>query len=357
MKIDIKNVDPVRSYWITDPMRIWLPNRRDLKCKTVYSCELSPDGSVNLSSQKVKGNKGIYLGYMLNIWGHCITDNVKKLWFLRTPQYHRLRTEGYQLFCTLHGPDKHFGKNYCQLLSMLDIDSKDICIVTETTSFEILIEPDSSIDIRTHQFHIEQKNTIDIIRSKGKIDSSLPRKIYFSRSRIHNGRDFGEKYVEEVFKKLGYTIVYPEQHSFLEQLDMLKSCDSFAATEGSISHNCMFCRKDAENIIIRKTRSCNGYQYTSNSICGGDLVYVDAHLSIFNIFDNAFGPFFMYVNDNLQNFAERRGVFVEKRFPMATFINYCMHVCWYAVRYRRPIIVIGDRDFYWRKLRQDFLCR
>lgn len=164
-----------------------------------------------------------------------------------------------------------------------------------------------------------------------------------------------KKYIETVFQKMGYTIIYPEQLPLKEQLSILRSCDSFAATEGSVSHNMLFVKENAECIVIRKTRSCNGYQRTANSIRSFSIAYVESHLSIFNVFDNGFGPFFMYVNDNLVQYAKSKGFSVKKSFPFRTFLNYLMHVVWYAARYRQRILLIGDFDFYWKRLKSDFL--
>jgi len=353
MKLNIEHVDSIRNYWITDPMSRWEPKQDPLSAQCHEACIISPDGTINEQQAPQAEAKAVYLGNMLNIWGHCITDNLKKLWFLKTPEYQRLKNEGYSLCCTLHGNAKTFNKNFCELLSYLDIDYRDIHIIEKEEPYAQLFEPQSTLD-KNHHLHIELKNTVNVIKSKASIDLSYPKKIYFSRRDPKNTRDFGEKYVEDVFKQLGYQIIHPEKYTFTQQLLLLNSCDSFAATEGSISHNCMFCRQDAEVIIIRKTRSCNGYQYTSNVIAGCDLTFIDAHLSIFNIFDNSFGPFFMYVNENLQNFANNRGLNIRKHFPIGTFLLYCMWVCWYAVRYRQPILLIGDSKFYWKRLKQDF---
>ncbi|MDO4497669.1 MAG: glycosyltransferase family 61 protein, partial [Bacteroidales bacterium] len=194
---------------------------------------------------------------------------------------------------------------------------------------------------------------VNAIKQRAVYDESSPKKIYFSRAALFNGRDFGEKYIEQVFRQLGYQIVYPEKYSFAEQLTMLHNCESFAATEGSISHNVMFCRPEAEAIIIRKTRSCNRYQYSANKVAGCDLVYIDAHLSLFNVFGNDFGPFFLYVNDNMSRFAQSRGLSIKKHFPLLTFLHYCLYVFWYALRFRQRILIIGDAKFYWKRLRED----
>lgn len=360
MTLNVEFVDQIRCYWITDPMNEGMHDY-PLSCTYLDNCILNPDGSIIKYKQQnsddnidvVEADKAIYLGYMLNIWGHCITDNLKKLWFLETEECKQLLSEGYKFYCTLHGQDKKLSKNFCKLCTYLGFDANCIHVIAKPTRFTSFVEPDSTLD-KNHKSHIKYKQVVENIRSNIQYNEALPKKIYFSRTQLKNGRDFGEKYVEEVFRKLGYTIVFPEKTPLDTQLQMIYSCDSFAATEGSISHNNMFCRSDAEAIIIRKTRSCNRYQYSANFASGCNLCYIDSHLSIFNIFDNAFGPFFMYVNDNLADFANSRGLEIKKHFPVLTFFKYLKNVIWYALRYRRKVLPIGDFEFYWKRLLQDF---
>lgn len=353
--LSVEFTDEIRRYWITDPMNNWIPYTTELSVCSHNGCKLFPDGRIeDLQHVKSDAPKCIYLGLFLNIWGHCITDNLKKLWFLRTVECRKLQCEGYSICCALQGKDKQFISNFKELLSYLDINADDIRVVTDVETFSVLIEPDNALDDK-HHLHQEYKNTIDIIRKNIPYDEKLPKKIYFSRSNLHNGRDFGEEYLEQVFSQLGYTIIHPEELTTEVQLKMLKSCDSFASTEGSISHNVMFCRPDVDAIIVRKTRSCNGYQYSSNVVCGGHFTYIDAHLSIWNIFGNDFGPFFLYVNDNLVSFAKSRGLAIKKQFPRMKFLHYILKVLFYAVRYRCRIIPIGDYHYYLTRLKRDFV--
>ncbi|MDO4497670.1 MAG: hypothetical protein Q4B58_07590, partial [Bacteroidales bacterium] len=118
MNVNIDCVDTVRNYWITDPMAE-APMSEPLSCQSRENCVLNPDGSIEENIASGSDAKVVYLGNMLNIWGHCITDNLKKLWFLKTPEYKELKSQGYTLCCTLHGDKKEFCKNFCDLLSYL----------------------------------------------------------------------------------------------------------------------------------------------------------------------------------------------------------------------------------------------
>lgn len=358
MELNTQYTDPVRRFWIDDNQPQWEILEGELSYYVRNNCKLLGHDiiDVDVSNDKVAFSKAIYLGNFINIWGHCITDNLKRLCFLKTSIGKDMLSQGYKMVCTLLKNNK-FNDNFVKLLRYLDIDADAITIVQDGTCFETLIIPDKSLS-EGHHYYKEYKELIDKIRAQipYKIDS--PKKVYFSRARLNNGRDFGEKNVENVFRMLGYDIFYPEDVPLEEQLTILKSCDSFAATEGSISHNVMFCRDGVECVIIRKTVSLNGYQFSANRMRDVNATFIDAHLSLFRIFDDSYGPFFLYRNQNLVNYANDKGLKLRVSFPRWTFIRYCMQTVWLMLRFRiKPKLIKRDPDFYWKRLRSDFFAQ
>lgn len=45
----------------------------------------------------------IYLGVFSNVWGHCITDNIKRLWFLESDVYKKCFKNCKVIYTTLGG--------------------------------------------------------------------------------------------------------------------------------------------------------------------------------------------------------------------------------------------------------------
>lgn len=350
--LETKYVDPLRRFWIDDNLPSWTHLEGSLTFEVKRNCQIDRYNVHQINSNC--SGKVIYLGDYLNIWGHCITDNLKKLWFIRTDIGKDYIKKGYRLICTLFNATR-LSPNFIKLLEYLGIDAKLIDIVPYGTSFEEIIIPQDSLG-ESHKSYKEFEDTINIIRDQIPIDPTLPQKVYFSRSRLNNGRDFGEKNIEEVFAKLGYCIIYPEQLPLEKQLLLLKNCKEFAATEGSVSHVMMFCQDGVKCNIIRKTVSFNGYQFTINSIRKVIVCYIDAHLSLFQIFDNSFGPFFLYVNDNVVSFANDNGLKIEKKLPLMSFLRYLWQVLFFALRYRTKPKRIRDIPFYWHRLTTDWNC-
>ena len=115
--------------------------------------------------------------------------------------------------------------------------------------------------------------------------------MYFSRTLINDGKDYGENAIEEMFVKEGYTVVHPEMFSFDEQVQMLSTCTHFAATEGSISHNVVFTPR-TEVVIIRKSNYINSYQVFINELADVDVTYIDSNYTLVRTVPWC-GPFFV----------------------------------------------------------------
>lgn len=199
--------------------------------------------------------------------------------------------------------------NYVKrLFNLAGVDITDFELITEITQFEKIYVPDNSFIADNGQRYFTQPY-IDTINSIKHSVASLsnknnyPNKIYFTRTHIQSKRDFGEQSVENLFKKKGYVIIAPEEHSVEEQIAFLMNCSHFATTEGSISHNVVFCSKGTDVVIIRKCYDVNKYQMALNEVADANVTYIDAHNSI-KTPDNApwVGPFFMYPNKYIERF-------------------------------------------------------
>lgn len=162
----------------------------------------------------------------------------------------------------------------------------------------------------------EYRELIDRIISKVTADKQ--EKVYLTRTRLHDYRDYGEKKIEKAFKEKGYKIVSPERLTLKEQISIYKGANILATTEGSISHNAVFMRQGAQLVVLRKCDCFNTYQEAINDVHSLNVTYIDAHLSCFvDAKAPWFGPFFLYCNDNLSRFLG-----CKKRFSTLLFMFY-----------------------------------
>lgn len=273
----------------------------------------------------------IYLGEWLGIWGHCITDNLKKLWAV---DYFKNSSANKDYKLCVAKPFKgDYPNNFKLILAKIGIDFNEILFIDQPTSIENLVIPDDSIVVKgdSRYYYKEYSDIIDRIRKSIPVLNDSPDKIYFTRTRIRkNKKDFGEKMIEDVFRKLGFAVYSPEELSLDEQLSLLRNCKYFACTEGSIAHNVIFCNDGVNIVIIRKICGLISYQFTLMDVRKANVTYIDSGLTLFYVFAFWSGPFLLCVRDNLIEYAKNFGGLelypkVSKRSLLGYFIRLVLN--------------------------------
>lgn len=264
----------------------------------------------------------VWIGMWPTVWGHCLTDNVKHLWFLFHPEYDYLKKYK-MLYSTIWGTTFDEKHNFWQLLRIWGIDTGNICRLEKPTRFKRVFLPDESFihtdegKFYTKEFALLYDNTT-IPTPKKRIP--LYDKVYFTRTGWGGGKDFGEKRIETAFRKMGYHVLCPEILELDELICVLRNCKVLATTEGSISHNCLFLEKGTKVVIIRKAYYVNMYQLAINEIRELQVTIIDSHKSVgVSSVNPMLGPFFLYCGKNLQKFAPNIKL---GKFPLIDFLIY-----------------------------------
>ena len=215
-------------------------------------------------------------------WGHAITDNIRRLWFLKSEFMNQFK--GCPLVYLLCTKKEEFTlesyKNFRRLLEILEIDVDSLQLIEQPTRFEKIILPDESdrMTFYTNEYR-EAINCLKEFALKNQTPTSNKKLYYF-----YGARQTGEERLAEYFRSKGYEIISPEKLTLDEQLNLLINCESFAATIGSISHNSVFLRDGIETIFIPKAAGTfsNPYQKTLNQVNSINANYVDCSLSLFS---------------------------------------------------------------------------
>ena len=271
----------------------------------------------------------VYLGCLYHIWGHAITDNLKKVWYLRKHnQEHKIVYITYD-----NAPLPQY---VYELFELAGINLNNAEHIKKVTKFEKVINPDNSIININEERYFKNEFIETIEHIKSQITASDIKKVYFTRTHLKKNRDIGEKQIEKFFLRKGYNIIAPEEHSIKEQLSILKGCTAFASTEGSISHSTLFCMHDTETCLIRKADFINPYSCFINQICSINVTYIDAHRS--SIAPKLYpwrGPFYLYTTYWLSLFSGAHGIHMP----------YFLHRSWYEYRYNLSERI---KDIYYR---------
>ena len=214
---------------------------------------------------------------------------------------------------------------FADILERLGIPQDGLMEIESPTCFEELYVPDECfLSDPQDSFKTFTKEYIEVIQklidSCAEVEIRTYDRIYFSREKIQDGKDIGENRLSEVFKQLGYQIIFPEYLSLDQQIWLLQHCSFFAATEGSVAHNAIFMRNGANVVLLRKANYCNTFQVAINKARQLNVTYIDVNKS--NVLPHdvriCWGPFFLYQSRELSRFAGVKPV----PFPVGSYVKY-----------------------------------
>lgn len=297
----------------------------------------------------------VYLGCIWNCWGHFFTDGLAKAWYLLTDEYKEKYKGKVKIAISfINNTLQSCPKPLLSLYQLLGVEEEDIIVITQPTKFRSIIVPDNSLFFHdgTRHFTKEYTTTIDAITDAvpANLDKKY-KKIYLSRTHFTKGNaDFGERSLESVFKRIGYTIIHPQEYSVLEQIAIFKAAKSFVSTTGSLGHNSVFCNRNTEVILLRKCWVIFDYQLVINEAKELDVTYVDTHLTCFLNDAPNNGPFYLYRNANFCRFIKDRfNITVREDFSTKRYMRY-MRICLMRNDMKNRT---QAHDYYFNKLREE----
>lgn len=246
----------------------------------------------------------VFLGTWAHVWGHCITDNVRRLWVLDDNAFME-KYKNYR-FVYVAFDNKEIGRNFSELLDIIGVDRKKMLQITKVSKFKKIIIPDECFwneEDDSRYFTKEYQRIIGKVRKYGidHMENLAYDKFYFSYAKVGKHKQFGEEKIERFFKNMGYKVIAPEEYSFKEQLNILTNCRYFASTIGSCSHNSVFLPDNTDVCLIPRANYLTGYQLALDQVNKINVKYVDSSLSIFVDQRSPWvGPFYYYVSDELK---------------------------------------------------------
>ncbi len=181
---------------------------------------------------------GEFLGYQ-GQWGHFLLETLQRLWYAQHKELpiawlaQELRSGDSSLF---------YSRRHEEVFHNLGITNEHI-IITEPTVFSKVHFPEPGLGISgyAHPEHIHFLGYHEGTVRKG-------RHVYFSRSRF--GQCTNEVEIEEILKKHGWEIVYPEDLQVSEQLDILTTAHVCMMISGSAQHSLLLTKDSKTRFIV-----------------------------------------------------------------------------------------------------------
>ena len=259
-----------------------------------------PKESILHSSETV-----IYLAMFYQIWGHDLTDNIRRVWFLKSDTFKSEFKNCPIVYIPYKDGTLTIEKqpSLKRLLEILEVDVDRLRPITQPTQYDKIILPDGSFLSPNNPekgFTKEYREAIEQVRSfalKNRTPISNKNIYYF-----HGRSGSCEERIADYFKSKGYEIVRPEKLTLDEQLNLMVNCEHFVSTSGSCAHNALFLRDNSEVILIPRAASKFGYyQEMINQVHPLNITYVDSSLSIFSK-GITVGNYFYLVSEQLKRF-------------------------------------------------------
>lgn len=252
---------------------------------------------------KIVNKNAIFIGTLYSVFGHVITDDLKKLWFLQTEKAKSLLSEEADIiYISWHGQNLKQYVNH--ILSLAGLSLINAIRIDSITKYKHIYIPDDSLVYRDRKLYFTKEFQFSINQILQHVSTNKSQtidKIYLSRTALKSWRDYGERAVEKVFRKHGYKIIHPEKLSFEKQISLYRSAKEIVTTEGSISHMFLFCKPHTKVVILKKANYINDYQMMINAFANVNAIFIDANHTINckKVWD---GPFYIAVTKYLSKY-------------------------------------------------------
>ncbi len=248
--------------------------------------------------------KVVYLGYLVNHWGHYLVEGVSRLWyFLKndpTIDKYIFTVEEYRE-CSVNG-------NYREFLSLLGILDK-VEIINKPARYKEVVVPQRSYARRDY-YSEEYKRTFDAVAEEameraGEFDTYDS--VFFSRGHFKKAKiyEIGGELLDSYFSNNGYKLVYPETISLTEMIVLIRSAKQCACASGSIAHNMLFGYDEQQLTIVERVSVLNVDQTDVDCIRDLNVTYIDGHYTIYPVSMGG-GPCFFAFNRQFRKYCEDR---------------------------------------------------
>lgn len=198
-----------------------------------------------------------------------------------------------------------------EFMSMLGIARKDVLILTQTTRFKRVVIPAQSLNIDTW-YAPEFVTPFGIMRDDVST-TNKHRKIYVSRAKLAPGlRVYGEEKIQEIFRRNGFDIIYPETLPLREQIRIVANADTLAGCAGTALHLALFMRPNGTVIQLKRNRlpkDSAPTQYIINESTQLNSVFISASIeeTKSNHYLNTGGAQIIGMTPDLRKFMEDNG--------------------------------------------------
>lgn len=235
----------------------------------------------------------IYLGPMMNHWGHFLAECSVRFWYLLEEK------EDYRVaFCGFWYEEDELSPKLADIFGFLGVGKERLLDIRKPTRCKRILIPGVALSYKPYDLtvgNIEdfyagwgkhnrswsyttafRKTFRSITQKAGKEQHQTAEKLYYTRTGTGWKNEIGEDLIEKIFRKNGYLIVSPEKESAETQIALMNACKRFVSMEGTLAHSIIFAKEGLKQTILWKKRGENALQPHLNECMGirAESVYI-----------------------------------------------------------------------------------
>lgn len=201
-----------------------------------YRQIIYPGDLQDLEEYSIFEGDAIFAGYLFDHYGHFILESISRIWLAAQHPHIPI------LWVGAH----RYKKWQQEILELLNIKNPACFIDLPTKITGKLMIPEVGYLIQT-EFKAWHNQFLSVITPSSV---ELGKKAWVSRSKLPHGRLINENRLEERLQENGWLIYHPQEHSVLEQVKFLSSCEQLAGLAGSAFHSLIFLKALESKIYL-----------------------------------------------------------------------------------------------------------
>ena len=218
----------------------------------------------------------VFLGGILPHFGDFLVNNLTRVYALINRKY-----SDYDVVFVNDKDINPIPEWLYVFLELVNVPRQRVVILNKSMRFKNVCVPKQSWDFPI--WSSEQcKNVFDEMANNAQCECpEFYDKIYLSRDSLSIRRTYGEKYVQEIFSKNGFKIIYPETLPLKQQIALASNCKFLAGCAGTALHLALFMKPDGCVIQIKRNSQIKdnaSMQYLINKTKNLNSVFISGSI-------------------------------------------------------------------------------
>lgn len=211
----------------------------------------------------------VFMGDVHWHFGHFLLEHTNRMWAIKD-----FLGRGMKFLFVYSSVAKQVPQYVYDFMALMGVAPDDVIILDKDARFKTVYVPQSVCNGMC--VAREWKQTFDSMATNANADEKYE-KIYMSRTALAKRTVFGESAIEDIFRKNGFHIIYPETLPLARQVALVKNARVLAGCAGTALHLAVFMKPGGSVVAIKRNTECADNcesQFLINSVSGLDSVFV-----------------------------------------------------------------------------------